>query len=102
MEAPVKPVKLFNSRATATRAIMTLTLLQALAAPAFAAGWRIDPARTTIGFAIDAVGFPRPGGRFRLFEGRISVDFDHPSRSSVVFHVQSRSVDVGSEPFGDY
>jgi polyisoprenoid-binding protein YceI len=72
-------------------------------AAAFAADdWRIDPARTTVGFAIDAVGFPRTEGRFRRFEGRISVDFDHPNRSSVVFHVQSQSVDVGSTSFSDY
>jgi len=71
--------------------------------PAFATdAWRIDPVRTSIGFAIDAVGFPRTEGRFRRFEGRISVDFDHPNRSSVVFHVQSQSVDVGSRSFGDY
>ena len=71
-------------------------------APASAADWRIDPGRTTIGFAIDAVGFPRTEGHFRRFEGRISVDFDHPERSSVVFHVQSQSVDVGSASFSDY
>ena len=72
-------------------------------ASAFAADdWRIDPAGTTIGFTIDAVGFPRTEGRFHRFEGRISVDFDHPGRSSVVFHVQSQSVDVGSPSFSDY
>lgn len=71
-------------------------------APASAADWRIDPGRTTIGFAIDAVGFPRTEGHFRRFAGRISVDFDHPERSSVVFHVQSQSVDVGSASFSDY
>jgi polyisoprenoid-binding protein YceI len=81
-----------------------LTLLaSAPPVPALATdAWRIDPARTSIGFAIDAVGFPRSEGRFRRFEGRISVDFDHPNRSSVVFHVQSQSVDVGSPSFGDY
>jgi polyisoprenoid-binding protein YceI len=84
------------------RAILALAALQATT-PAFAADdWRIDPARTTIGFAIDAVGFPRTEGRFRRFDGRVSVDFDHPGRSSVVFHVQSQSVDVGSPSFSDY
>ena len=83
-------------------AIMALAALQTMAAPAFAAGWRIDPARTTIGFSIDAVGFPRTEGRFRRFEGRISVDFDHPDRSKVAFRVQSQSVDVGSPSFSDY
>jgi polyisoprenoid-binding protein YceI len=91
MEAPVKP---------AAPALLALVLLQA--APASAADWRIDPARTTIGFAIDAVGFPRTEGQFRRFEGRISVDFDHPDRSRVAFHVLSQSVDVGSASFSDY
>ena len=72
-------------------------------APACAAtNWRIDPARTHIAFAIDAVGYPRTHGQFRQFAGRISVDFAHPDRSSVSFHVQSRSVDVGSASFDDY
>jgi polyisoprenoid-binding protein YceI len=66
------------------------------------ANWRIDPARTHIAFAIDAVGYPRTHGQFRQFSGRIAVDLDHPDRSSVTFHVQSQSVDVGSTPFDDY
>jgi polyisoprenoid-binding protein YceI len=64
--------------------------------------WRIDPARTTIAFAIDAVGFPRTLGRFEAFDGRIVVDFDRPERSSVAFHVRAESVDVGSASFSDY
>jgi polyisoprenoid-binding protein YceI len=86
----------------AARAFLALALLRTPAPGLAADDWRIDPVRTTIGFAIDAVGFPRTEGRFRRFEGRISVDFDHPNRSSVVFHVQSQSVDVGSASFGDY
>ena len=66
------------------------------------ANWRIDPARTHIAFAIEAVGYPRTHGQFRQFSGRISVDFDHPDRSSMTFHVESQSVDVGSQPFDDY
>ncbi|HKN28612.1 MAG TPA: YceI family protein [Roseiarcus sp.] len=96
-----KPQCAANSR-RAARALLALAFLQP-PAPAFAAdNWRIDSARTTIAFSIDAVGFPRTEGRFRRFEGRISVDFDHPNRSSVIFHVQSQSVDVGSPSFGDY
>ena len=93
--------ELGNTRWT-VRAIAALAFLQTMAAPAFEAGWRIDPARTTIAFAIDAVGFPRTEGRFGRFEGRIFVDLDHPDRSSVVFHVQAQSVDVGSASFSDY
>jgi polyisoprenoid-binding protein YceI len=84
------------------RVVMGLAVLQAMAASASAAGWRIDPARTTIGFSIDATGFPRTEGRFRRFEGRISIAFDRPDRSTVAFHVQSQSVDVGSTAFSDY
>ena len=72
-------------------------------APALSAvRWTIDPARTHIAFAIDAVGYPRTKGEFRKFDGRIFVDFDRPERSSVVFHVESGSVDVGSSSFNDY
>jgi hypothetical protein len=39
-----------------------------------AANWKIDPARTHIAFAIDAVGYPRTQGVFRRFNGRISVN----------------------------
>lgn len=67
-----------------------------------AENWKIDPARTQIAFAIDAVGYPRTEGHFRRFEGRISVDFDRPEKSSVAFQVQSGSVDVGSSSFSDY
>jgi polyisoprenoid-binding protein YceI len=66
------------------------------------ANWRIDPARTHIAFAIDAVGYPRTQGQFRQFTGRISVDLQDPEKSSVAFHVQSQSVDVGSPSFDDY
>jgi polyisoprenoid-binding protein YceI len=64
--------------------------------------WRIDPARTEIAFAIDAVGYPRTHGRFDVFNGRISIDLARPERSSVAFHVQADSVDVGSASFGEY
>ena len=83
-------------------AVMIGVLAQAPAPAAAAANWRIDPARTHIAFAIDAVGFPRTQGQFRQFAGRISVDLDHPDRSNVTFHVQSQSVDVGSPSFDDY
>ncbi len=88
--------------ASALLALAAFVLSAPAPAPASAAAWRINPARTTIGFAIDAVGFPRTEGRFRRFEGHISVDFEHPSRSRVAFHVQSQSVDVGSASFNDY
>ena len=83
--------------------IACAALVMALPTPALAAvNWKIDPARTHIAFAIDAIGYPRTHGEFRQFTGRISVDFAHPDKSSVSFHVQSQSVDVGSGSFDDY
>ena len=63
--------------------------------------WRIDPARTHIGFVVDAVGFPRTQGEFRVFNGRLSIDFDRPAASRVAFTVRSDSIEVGSSSFDD-
>src|SRR5208282_213972 len=93
----------FIQRVRIVCAILALGVLSETPSPAVAsANWRIDPARTHIAFAIDAVGYPRTQGQFRQFQGRISVDLDHPDKSSVAFHVQSQSVDVGSPSFDDY
>ena len=93
----------FIQRARIACALLTLGVLAEIPSPAVAsANWRIDPARTHIAFAIDAVGYPRTHGQFHEFQGRISLDFDHPDKSSVAFHVQSQSVDVGSASFDDY
>ena len=86
--------------ALAIAAAAACLLLHPLAAGA--ASWRIDPARTVIAFAIDAVGYPRTEGRFTTFDGRIAIDFDRPEKSSVAFRVRAASVDVGSASFGDY
>lgn len=64
--------------------------------------WAIDPARTHIGFSIDAVGWPRTTGKFDRFDGRISIDFDHPAKSRVSFRVQAGSVEAGSSGFNDF
>jgi polyisoprenoid-binding protein YceI len=93
----------FIQRVRIVCAILALGILVQVPTPAVAsANWRIDPSRTHIAFAIDAVGYPRTHGQFRQFQGRISIDLDHPGKSSVAFHVQSQSVDVGSPSFDDY
>ncbi len=63
--------------------------------------WRIDPAHTHIGFVVDAVGFPRTQGEFRVFDGRLSIDFDRPAASRVAFTVRADSIEVGSSSFDD-
>lgn len=84
-------------------ALATAVLFTRAPAPAAERdAWVIDPARSHIAFAIDAIGYPRTEGEFHRFDGRVTVDFEHWDRSSVVFHVESGSVDVGSQSFSDY
>jgi len=64
--------------------------------------WRIDEARTWIGFAIDAVGFPRTRGHFTHFNGQFVIDFERPAKSHTAFTVDAASVDVGSPSFNDF
>ena len=65
------------------------------------AAWRIDPARTHIGFVVDAVGFPRTQGEFRVFNGRLSIDFWAARGEPRHFHRPLRLVEVGSSSFDD-
>ena len=65
-------------------------------------GWRIDEAHTTIGFRIDATGFPTTRGRFARFTGRVLIDFERPAKSFTSFTVDATSLDVGSASFNDF
>lgn len=67
-----------------------------------AQGWRIDEAQTSIGFTIDAVGFPTTHGRFAHYRGRLLIDFDRPAKSYTTFTVDAASLDVGSATFSDF
>jgi polyisoprenoid-binding protein YceI len=67
-----------------------------------AQGWRIDEAQTSIGFTIDAVGFPTTHGHFAHYRGRVLIDFDRPAKSYTTFTVDAASVDVGSPSFNDF
>ena len=67
-----------------------------------AQGWRIDEAQTSIGFTIDAIGFPTTHGHFAHYRGRLLIDFDRPAKSYTTFTVDAASVDVGSASFNDF
>jgi polyisoprenoid-binding protein YceI len=82
--------------------VLTLVCCVASRAAPSAQSWRIDEARTSIGFKIDAVGFPTTRGRFVHYSGRIRIDFDHPADSFTTFTVDSSSIDVGSRSFNDF
>src|SRR5216684_5717135 len=81
-------------------AVLTLLVLYCAATPAQA--WRIDEAHTSIGFKIDALGFPTTHGYFNRYSGRILIDFEHPAKSFTSFTVDSASVDLGSQYFNDF
>jgi len=72
------------------------------AATVAAQAWRIDEARTSIGFTINAAGYPTTRGHFRHFSGRIVIDFEHPAKSFTNFTVQADSIDAGSPAFDDF
>lgn len=97
-----------NLRTLFTRAVpraLVLVWLVGVAAPrsdaAQRSSWILDPAHTTISFSIDATGFPRTDGVFHQFDGKISLDLNHPAKSRVGFRVEARSVDVGSDLLAD-
>src|ERR1700683_2349306 len=70
----------FHRRGAALALLMAIaTLAPGHASPR--SNWAIDPSRTHISFSIDAIGYPRTQGEFRRFDGRLSVDFDHPAQS---------------------
>ena len=89
----------FPSTISAFAAVSTLVLLYCAATRAATPtrAWRIDEAHTSIGFKIDAVGFPTTRGNFNNYSGRILIDFEHPAKSSTSFTVESASVDLGSQ-----
>jgi len=64
--------------------------------------WRIDEAHTSIGFKINAVGFPTTRGYFNRYSGRMLIDLDHPAKSYASFTVEAASVDLGSKSFDDF
>jgi polyisoprenoid-binding protein YceI len=85
-------------------AVLAVVLLCGIGArPATSAqGWRIDEAHTSIGFKIDATGFPTTRGRFTRYSGRILLDFERPAKSFTTFTVDATSVDAGSRSFNDF
>lgn len=82
--------------------LLTLLFLPVSALAQARSNWTIDPAKTRIMFEVPAVGYSNTRGIFRSFDGRISVDFDRPSRSRVEFRVASGSVEMGSSGMTAY
>jgi polyisoprenoid-binding protein YceI len=57
--------------------------------------WEIDPAHTTIEFAVKHMMFTTVRGRFKAFTGTIHVDERNPDRSRVEVSIDAASIDTG-------
>jgi polyisoprenoid-binding protein YceI len=57
--------------------------------------WQLDPAHTTIEFAVKHMMFTTVRGRFTRFSGAIRVDEQHPDQSAVDVDIEAASIDTG-------
>lgn len=57
--------------------------------------WEIDPAHSTIEFAVKHMMFTTVRGRFKSFSGTVRVDENNPDRSSVEVRIDAGSIDTG-------
>jgi polyisoprenoid-binding protein YceI len=56
--------------------------------------WTIDPAHTSVTFAISHLGISQVHGRFDTVSGTIVADAQHPANSSVQFTIQVASINT--------
>ena len=59
--------------------------------------WKIDPAHSSVEFAVKHMMFTTVRGRFKGVDGTITVDEDNPKNSSVEVDIDAASIDTGSE-----
>ncbi|HXG58636.1 MAG TPA: YceI family protein [Thermoanaerobaculia bacterium] len=57
--------------------------------------WQIDPAHTTVEFAVKHMMFTTVRGRFKDVKGTIEVDEKNPERSQVSVDIAAASIDTG-------
>ncbi len=57
--------------------------------------WEIDPAHTTIEFAVKHMMFTTVRGRFKGFSGTVRVDERNPDLSGVDIDIEAASIDTG-------
>jgi polyisoprenoid-binding protein YceI len=58
--------------------------------------WEIDPAHSTVEFAVKHMMFTTVRGRFKEFKGTVRADESNPDRSSVEVEINAASLDSGS------
>lgn len=64
-------------------------------APAAVHTWKLDPAHTTVEFAVKHMMFTTVRGRFKSLSGSIVVDEINPDRSKVEVEIDAASIDTG-------
>jgi polyisoprenoid-binding protein YceI len=57
--------------------------------------WQLDPAHTTIEFAVKHMMFTTVRGRFKSFSGTVHVDERNPDKSRVEVTIDAASIDTG-------
>lgn len=57
--------------------------------------WQIDPAHSSVEFAVKHMMFTTVRGRFKDVKGTIEVDEQHPDRSTVNVEIAAASIDTG-------
>ena len=57
--------------------------------------WQLDPAHTTIEFAVKHMMFTTVRGRFKSFTGTVTVDERNPNKSAVNVEIDASSLDTG-------
>jgi polyisoprenoid-binding protein YceI len=58
--------------------------------------WKIDPAHSSVEFAVKHMMFTTVRGRFKEVTGTITADEDNPDRSHVEVEIKAASIDTGT------
>lgn len=80
-----------------TRPAVVLALALALAAPAQAEVYRLDPVHTRVAFVVDHAGLSRAIGTFAGVQGRLDFDPAHWDAAKVELTVPLATLDLGSD-----
>lgn len=81
--------------------LATLAFALALAVPAQADTWKIDPVHSHVGFSVRHFLNPVPG-RFATFDGQVVYEPANPAASSVEVTVDAASIDTGNDRRDDH
>lgn len=81
-------------KSSAIRVPMVMASLLALASPALADSWQVDPSHSDVGFSVPHMMISRVKGEFKEFSGKAEIDDKNLTRSQVTFEVKVASVDT--------